>query len=649
MYCTGKGMCSEQDCTFCYNRSFASHPRAKDWSITKNTTTPRDVTLYNNNKYIFNCDDCNHEFSIRTDSITLNGSWCSKCQRKTEKKVYEYLKSIYPIIQHNVTFDWCKSDETNHFYPFDLCIEELKLIIEIDGPQHKRQIWNWKSPENQIKRDNYKDLCARDNGYIVLRLLQEDIWHDRYDWKTFIVDFIHNMSNLILIKKYKYGYAIKKSSINDQLMNQLKLTVLPKTIQGYGAKPKPIIMYRETQNSMIIPYYYGDELFKHMTNVNYVVQDEITHDTSIDFVGTMRPHQITVIDEVMEHFKFNHRCLLNLPCGFGKSICTLKLITLLNKKTLIIVHKYFLMEQWHDYIKLFIPNAKIGFICQDKFEPDADIIIGMLQSICSRKYPKINDIALTVIDEAHNICASVFSTALFKFSSLYMIGLSATPERKSDGLGCILEWTFGKFITVTKERDQDVHVRIVETNIKIQEKLLRFTGKLNIQDAINQLTTNPKRNQLIIEHIIANKHRNILVVTDRVQHVKTLQQSLSNLVVQSSIFIGGMTQKDRLEATNSNILIATYQMVKEGFDLPKLDVLLFATPKREITQVSGRIIRKIHEVPPVIIDMYDKSSVFERWGYDRFKYYKQNTFKFDKELAPEPEIETVEYIFDDSE
>lgn len=454
---------------------------------------------------------------------------------------------------------------------------------------------------------------------------------------------------MVNIKLTRFGCKCKKEQFTETQLNEMRVTATPVSIQGYGAKPKPIVMYRESDTMIITPYYYGKELFKKYNDITYTPQDVSSEPIDVAFDGSMRPHQITVINEVMTHFVDNHRCLLNLPCGFGKSIITLHLISLLKKKTLIIVHKEFLLEQWHDYIKKFLPNAKVGFIRQNTFEPDADIIIGMLQSLTSRDYPKIPDIALTIIDEAHNICASVFSTALFKYSSLYMIGLSATPERKSDGLGCILEWTFGKFITIKKERDQDVIVKIVDSNSSITEKLLRFTGKLNIQNAINQLTTNTERNKLIIKQIKKYTNRNILVVTDRVEHVKYIHKSLKDLGIGSSIFIGGMKQADRQLATESSILIATYQMVKEGFDLPKLDVLLFATPKREITQVSGRIIRKIHDTTPVIVDIYDKTSVFERWGYDRFRYYKKNKFIFNKKIDMEEPAteEPIEYAFDE--
>jgi superfamily II DNA or RNA helicase len=443
------------------------------------------------------------------------------------------------------------------------------------------------------------------------------------------------------IKKYKYGLSISKDNLNETQLDILRLSVKPKCIDGYGPKPKPIILYKETQGRIIVPYYFGTEFLKDFPNITYTVQYDESEKINLTFNGTMRNEQNIVIEEVLDHFKTEHRCLLNLRCGFGKSIITLKLITLLKKKTLIIVHKEFLMSQWAGYIKQFIPDAKVGFIRQNTFEPDCDIVIGMLQSLCMRTYPKITDIALTIIDEAHNICATVFSTVLFKYSSLYMIGLSATPERKSDGLGCILEWTFGKFITVLADSSQKVNVDIIETGINIVEKKLRFSGNINIQDAINQLVNNDNRNKQIIASILKNIKRNILIVTDRVAHVKHLHKLLNDISIQSSIFIGGMKQEERNTATETNnILIATFQMVKEGFDLPRLDVLIFATPKKDIIQVVGRITRKIHNDPPLIIDIFDKTSVFERWGYERFRYYKTKGYGFKKSVKNlEPIIE----------
>ena len=70
--------------------------------------------------------------------------------------------------------NWCKNSN-GHILPYDFCIEENNIIIELDGAQHFRQVRNWKSPEEQFENDKYKEKCANENSYSVIRLLQEDV------------------------------------------------------------------------------------------------------------------------------------------------------------------------------------------------------------------------------------------------------------------------------------------------------------------------------------------------------------------------------------------------------------------------------------------------------------------------------------------
>jgi very-short-patch-repair endonuclease len=86
--------------------------------------------------------------------------------------------------------DWCKNPLTSRHLPFDFVLRDKKIIIELDGPQHFFQVSNWISPDEQFERDRYKERCANENGYFVIRLLQEDVWSDRYDWMMELRDII---------------------------------------------------------------------------------------------------------------------------------------------------------------------------------------------------------------------------------------------------------------------------------------------------------------------------------------------------------------------------------------------------------------------------------------------------------------------------
>jgi len=126
-----------------------------------------------------------HIWETRISSRTSKGTTgCPYCNNKTEGKLFEYLTVNYDYdIETQKLIDGCES-KNNKPLKFDFCIEELKLIIELDGPQHFIQISNWYDPILTQKNDKYKMKCANDNGYSVIRLLQEDVWNDTNNWKN---------------------------------------------------------------------------------------------------------------------------------------------------------------------------------------------------------------------------------------------------------------------------------------------------------------------------------------------------------------------------------------------------------------------------------------------------------------------------------
>jgi very-short-patch-repair endonuclease len=109
---------------------------------------------------------------------------------KTETKLYEKISQLYPTLQRRFNQDWCK--KIKHL-PYDFCIPEHKIIIELDGRQHFRQVSNWSSPDKQFENDKFKEECANQNDYSVIRLLQQDVLSDRYDWIKKLCDAIEEI------------------------------------------------------------------------------------------------------------------------------------------------------------------------------------------------------------------------------------------------------------------------------------------------------------------------------------------------------------------------------------------------------------------------------------------------------------------------
>jgi very-short-patch-repair endonuclease len=139
--------------------------------------------------------------------VHLLNHGCPSCINKTEFKFYTKMKELYPEIKRQYKVKWCKN---KLYLPFDFAIEEYKIIIEIDGEQHFKQISNWTPPEVQVEKDKYKMRCANDNGFSVIRLPQMDISKDKYDWaneiRLSVLDIISEktIKNIFICKNDEY-------------------------------------------------------------------------------------------------------------------------------------------------------------------------------------------------------------------------------------------------------------------------------------------------------------------------------------------------------------------------------------------------------------------------------------------------------------
>ncbi len=166
-------LCDNSECKLCFEKSFANHLRSKNWSK-KNKLKPRDVFLNCGRKFWFECDICDHEFEIRLDNVN-NGEFCPFCIHKTETKLYDLLKDIYPSLIRQYRID-------SRGYLFDFFIPEHKIIIELDGAQHFEQISNWVPPEETFHRDLLKMQKVIEHNISIIRILQEDVLYDKYSW-----------------------------------------------------------------------------------------------------------------------------------------------------------------------------------------------------------------------------------------------------------------------------------------------------------------------------------------------------------------------------------------------------------------------------------------------------------------------------------
>lgn len=340
----------------------------------------------------------------------------------------------------------------------------------------------------------------------------------------------------------------------------------------------------------------------------------------IHFVGTLRDHQNEAVSRGFVAFQGVGGGVLSLDVGLGKTVCALALAARAGRRTLIIVHKGFLADQWVERIGQFCPGATIGRIQQDTFEVEKDFVIAMIQTLCVRPWPAdaFKSIGTVIVDEAHHIAAQAFSQAMFLFRPKYTLGLTATPERK-DGLTRLLYWFMGPEFFRLQRREQEhvsVHRVPFTCDAFLEAPPVTNFGKLNFAEVVNVLTRIPERNELIKDLIKKSPGKHILVLTDRREHAAWLKDNLEG----AALYIGGMAQDALEAATKARVVVGTFSLAQEGLDIPTLDTVFLVTPHSDVKQAIGRIMRGASS--PVIWDVVDSWSVLYSMWRKRLAIYR---------------------------
>jgi superfamily II DNA or RNA helicase len=531
------------------------------------------------------------------------------------------------------------------------------------------------------------------------------------------------------------GYTINKSDISIEQQKKIRtdLTIKPFVIGSPVSNTFPA--YRESTNKMYVPHYYGVDQFG--PPKEYKISEG--NDINLDFNGTLRDYQRPVVEKFINHATKGgpNGGLLELFCAWGKTSASLYILSQLKKKTIVIVHKEFLMNQWIERIQQFLPKARIGRIQGPTIDiEDKDIVLCMLQSLISKDYPNnmFDCFGFTIIDEVHHISSQTFSNALFKLVTKYMLGLSATMDRK-DGTTKVFKMFIGGVIHKAERKDEhEVEVRAItyKTNdTEFNETILDFKGQPQISSMISKLCTYNRRTEFIIQTLndfirvdgidqdtisqhkikmdeskpsceICSKRENYLVRNTCCDVVKYCLPCLNKVVTEAQnpeitidkngkeksvkrrpkcpcckkvlafeqnyienpyvkpleelhtiimshnlnvleymynkfvcknlasvgYYVGGMSELELKKTERKQVILATFCMCSEGLDIPTLNAEFLISPKTDIVQSVGRILRAKHVTSnPIIYDFVDSHDVFQRQWLKRKSFFKKQNYK----------------------
>lgn len=446
----------------------------------------------------------------------------------------------------------------------------------------------------------------------------------------------------------RQGYSIHKSDLSSKELDKIKelLTVKPCVSPKYADSQESFPVFGENDKKLYVPRYWGVAHFGEPKNNKLTSGKCLGKSIKLKFKGEVRSTQEPIVDAFMN--KVNNKKeggIITLQCGGGKTVTTLYLISLVKKKTLVIVHKSFLLNQWMERIQEFLPDARIGFIQGGVIDTyKKDIVIGMLQSISMKDYPKeiFNDFGFVVFDECHHLGAEVFSKALSKSACPYTLGLSATPNRK-DGLTKVFVWYLGEYVYQgEKIKDSGVKIKMyyyLSDDPSYSKEVISYTNKIVTPRMINNICYCKRRNDLIIHLLpkLIKQKRNILILSDRKEQLKYLGNAIEKQKIAShGYYLGGMKQSDLNESETKDIMLGTYNMVSEGFDCKRLNTLILASPRSDVEQSVGRILRlQAHKrtVQPLVIDIADMFSIFVSQVDKRIRFYEKEHYDINGHLV----------------
>ena len=413
--------------------------------------------------------------------------------------------------------------------------------------------------------------------------------------------------------------------------------------------PRFIFSGEMRPDHLLLPRGVLDKVTKILQEVgaNVVIRDEriAKKKVKVVFEGTLTPAQEKAVKKIKE----SDLGILMAPPGAGKTVMACKLIAERKVSTLILVRRQPLLDQWKERVSSFlkIPVKEIGTLSGAKKKMTGKIDVGMLQSISrledlseiAEKYSQI------IIDECHHIPATSFEAILKQLPARYVLGLSATPYRK-DGLEKIMFLQCGPIrheIQPSEVSTLPKEVTIYETSLVLPEELGRQPP---YHVLIHHLVQNDLRNHLIAEKVaeVLAQNRFPLLVSDRKDHLEFLQQLIKKMSpdVELVVLEGTLTNKQRRGslarlaelrlAKKKVMLLATASLIGEGFDLPELDTLIFATPlsfEGRLIQYAGRIHRESENKKSAqIIDFVDSySAMFLKMYRNRISTYRKMGYR----------------------
>jgi len=412
---------------------------------------------------------------------------------------------------------------------------------------------------------------------------------------------------------------VEKAGLPSPLLNQIKRLAAFQNPEFYKKQsmrlstaltPRVVGCAEDLPQHMALPRGLRPELeellHRHAVPLEIEDQRESGKATDFRFQGSLTGVQKKAVRALLAH----EIGAFVAPPGVGKTVVGTYLVAERRCSTLILVHRQPLLDQWLVQLSLFlgIDSKEIGQIGAGKRSANGRLDVAMIQSLV--RSGKVADLVASygqvIVDECHHVPAVSFERVLAEVKARYVVGLTATPQRR-DGHHPIIEMQIGPARFTVDPKGQAAR-RPFEHRLIVRETRFKVAHRdkaPSIQELYAALAGNERRNELVLNDAIAclEEGRSPILMTERRDHLDYFAEKLRKFTRHLVVLHGGMTArarkavKDQLSAIPSDqerLVLATGRYIGEGFDDPRLDTLLLALPvswKGTLVQYTGRLHR----------------------------------------------------------
>lgn len=443
------------------------------------------------------------------------------------------------------------------------------------------------------------------------------------------------ITNELILNRTQELYKYCKSELtlnNPEYLNKQKMGL------WLGNTPEKISLYKVNGDKLILPFGEIDNIWDMIKYEKYKTELAdvpicVESNNSIEFYN----YQKEAV-EVMVKVKNG---ILVSPAGSGKTTIGCEIIKRIGQKTLWVTHTKDLLLQAKRRFKENYKNVSVGEISGGKIDIQ-DVTFATVQTLNKINMASLkNEFGLVIIDECHRVAGSPTKLTMFyevinSLACRYKIGLTATPHR-ADGLIRACYALLGNVkheVDTGKVGDKTIKATILPLytccDVEYMGNSYNADGTIKYTSMVTELSENDSRNEIIENLIKDNEGKNILVLSDRLEHLAKINKNLG-----FGVLVSGKTPKKKREKMLDDmrdgverVLFASYSLAKEGLDIPRLGVLILATPKKDkavIIQSVGRIERKFNGKDTAIVhDLIDDVGICQNMYKHRRRIYKKN-------------------------